>query len=74
MLLLQQKLQQRLATEVVLLDGDELVWAEVPMAGYSPQIGVAPDRRDTQPLYVAIIIVSLGAAIVFFTSLFVVQR
>ena len=74
MLLLQQKLQQRLATEVVLLDGDELVWAEVPMAGYSLQIGVAPDRRDTQPLYVAIIIVSLGAAIVFFTSLFVVQR
>ena len=74
MLLLQQKLQQRLATEVLLLDGDELVWAEVPMAGYSLQIGVAPDRRDTQPLYVAIIIVSLGAAIVFFTSLFVVQR
>ena len=74
MLLLQQKLQQRLDTEVVLLDGDELVWAEVPMAGYSLQIGVAPDRRDTQPLYVAIIIVSLGAAIVFFTSLFVVQR
>ena len=32
---------------------------------------VAPDRRDTQPLYVAIVIVGLGAAIVFFTSLFV---
>jgi two-component system osmolarity sensor histidine kinase EnvZ len=44
------------------------------MAEYQLQIGVAPDRRDTQPLYVAIIIVGLGAAIVFFTSLFVVQR
>ena len=74
MVLLQQKLQQRLDTDVVLLDGDELVWVEVPMAGYSLQIGVAPDRRDTQPLYVAIVIVGLGAAIVFFTSLFVVQR
>ncbi len=72
--LLQQKLQQRLGTEVVLLVGDELVWVEVPMAGYSLQIGVAPDRRDTQPLYVAIVIVGMGAAIVFVTSLFVVQR
>ena len=73
--LLQQKLQNRLGIEVVLLDGDDLVWVEVPMAGYYRlQIGVAPDRRDTQPLYVAIIIVGLGAAIVFFTSLFVVQR
>ena len=72
--LLQQKLQNRLGIEVVLLEGDDLIWVEVPMAEYRLQIGVAPDRRDTQPLYVAIIIVGLGAAIVFFTSLFVVQR
>lgn len=74
MVLLQQKLQERLGIEAVLLEGDELVWVEVPMAGYPLQIGVALDRRDTQPLYVAIVIVGLGAAIVFFTSLFVVQR
>jgi two-component system osmolarity sensor histidine kinase EnvZ len=72
--LLQQKLQNRLGIDVVLLEGDDLIWVEVPMAEYQLQIGVAPDRRDTQPLYVAIIIVGLGAAIVFFTSLFVVQR
>ena len=72
--LLQQKLQNRLGIDVVLLEGDDLIWVEVPMAEYRLQIGVAPDRRDTQPLYVAIIIVGLGAAIVFFTSLFVVQR
>ena len=72
--LLQQKLQNRLGIRVVLLEGDDLIWVEVPMAEYRLQIGVAPDRRDTQPLYVAIIIVGLGAAIVFFTSLFVVQR
>ena len=72
--LLQQKLQNRLGIGVVLLEGDDLIWVEVPMAEYRLQIGVAPDRRDTQPLYVAIVIVGLGAAIVFFTSLFVVQR
>ena len=66
--------QQRLGIDMVLLEGDDLIWVEVPMAEYRLQIGVPPDRRDTQPLYVAIIIVGLGAAIVFFTSLFVVQR
>ena len=44
------------------------------MGGYEFQIGVSPDRQQIQPLNVAIVIVSLGAGIVFFTSLLVVQR
>ena len=44
------------------------------MGGYEFQIGVSPDRQQIQPLNVAIVIVGLGAGIVFFTSLLVVQR
>jgi two-component system osmolarity sensor histidine kinase EnvZ len=58
----------------VLLSGDELIWVDVPMGGFELQIGFSPQRRDIQPLYVGIIIVVLGAGIVFLTSLFMVQR
>ena len=44
------------------------------MGGHDLQIGFSPGRRDIQPLYVGIIIFGLGAAIVFITSLIIVQR
>jgi len=72
--LLATQLSTRLGGEVELLQGDELVWVDVPMGGHDLQIGFAANRRDIEPLYVAVIIVTLGAAIVFFTSLFIVQR
>jgi len=72
--LLQDKLAERLGVPVTLLQGDELIWADVPMGGFELQIGFSPSRRDIQPLYVGIIIVVLGAGVVFFTSLFIVQR
>ncbi|MEM9622393.1 MAG: histidine kinase dimerization/phospho-acceptor domain-containing protein, partial [Pseudomonadota bacterium] len=75
--LLKEQLGARLGyseSEVQILAGDELYWVDVPMGGYDLQIGFSPQRRDVQPLYSAIVIVSLGAAIVFFTSLFIVQR
>ncbi len=72
--LLRDKLRARLAMDVRILDGDELIWIDIPMAGYDLQVGLSPSRRDTQVLYVAIIIVTLGAAIVFLTSLLIVQR
>ncbi len=72
--LLVMKLEDRLFGEVKVLDGDDLVWVELSMGGYEFQIGVSPDRQQIQPLYVAIVIVGLGAGIVFFTSLLVVQR
>ena len=72
--LLVTKLEDRLLGEVTVLDGDDLVWVELSMGGYEFQIGVSPDRQQIQPLNVAIVIVSLGAGIVFFTSLLVVQR
>jgi len=72
--LLQAQLGARLSSAVRLLQGNDLLWVDVPMAGYELQIGFSAERREIQPLYVAIVIVSLGAAIVFFTSLFIVQR
>ena len=69
-----EKLSERLNTPIALLEGDELIWVNVPMGGYDIQIGFSPGRRDIQPLYVAIIIVGLGAGVVFVTSLFIVQR
>ena len=72
--LLEEKLAERLNTPVSLLEGDDLIWVNVPMGGQDLQIGFAPSRRDIQPLYVGIIIVLLGAAIVFATSLLIVQR
>ena len=72
--LLVTKLEDRLFGEVTVLDGNDLVWVELSMGGYEFQIGVSPDRQQIQPLNVAIVIVGLGAGIVFFTSLLVVQR
>ena len=72
--ILQEKLRGRLALDVSMYDGDDLVWVDVPMAGYNLQIGFSPDRRDVQLLYVAIVIAGLGAGIVFLTSLLIVRR
>lgn len=72
--LLQEKLSERLGIDVSLEEGNQLVWVDVPMGGFDLQIGFSPARRDIQPLYVGIIIVVLGALVVFMTSLFIVQR
>jgi two-component system osmolarity sensor histidine kinase EnvZ len=72
--LVAEKLSERLNTTVQLKSDAELVWADVPMGGYVIQIGFSPSRRDVQPLSVALIIVVLGAGIVFGTSLLIVQR
>ncbi len=69
-----EKLQQRLGIDVQMYDGEDLIWVDVPMAGYNLQIGFSPDRRDVQLLYVAIAIATLGAGIVFLTSLLIVRR
>ena len=69
-----EKLQQRLAIDVQMYDGEDLIWVDVPMAGYGLQIGFSPDRRDVQLLYVAIAIATLGSGIVFLTSLLIVRR
>ncbi len=72
--LLQDKLQDRLGIGVTLMQGDELVWANIPMGGYLLQLGFSPGRRDIQPLYVALVIALMGAVIVFLTSLLIVRR
>ncbi len=82
--LLEEKLSERLNTPVGILEGEDLVWVNVPVPPgcvgstertcYDVQIGFSPSRRNIQPLYVGIIIIGLGAAVVFVTSLFIVQR
>ena len=72
--ILREKLSDRLGTEVEFLQGDELIWVNVPIFDRELQVGMAADRRDIQPLYVAFVIVGIGALIVFVTSLFIVQR
>jgi len=72
--ILQDKLAERVGMPVPLLEGDGLLWAQVPMGGFEIQIGFSPARRDIQPLYVGIAIAVLGALVVFLTSLFIVQR
>ncbi|NOX51741.1 MAG: HAMP domain-containing protein [Gammaproteobacteria bacterium] len=72
--LLEESLSARLGEPISLLTGDGLLWIDVRMGGHDLQIGFSADRQDIQPLFGAVVIVGLGAAIVFFTSLFVVQR
>ncbi len=72
--LVQERLDARVGQHVPLLQGDELVWAEIPMGGFQLQIGFAPDRRDVEPLSVALVIIGVGAAIVLAASLLIVQR
>lgn len=72
--LLTAQLEQRLGVSMALMQADELIWANIPMGGYTMQIGFSELRRNIQPVYVALIIALMGAAIVFAASLFIVQR
>jgi two-component system, OmpR family, osmolarity sensor histidine kinase EnvZ len=72
--MLQRKLSARTGSSVLLMQGDELIWANVPMGGQMMQIGFAPNRRDVQPLNVGLIIIVTGALIVFGTSLLILRR
>lgn len=69
-----ERLAARLGEDITMMESDDLVWANVPMAGYLMQIGFSPSRRNIQPLYGGIVIIALGAAIVMLTSLFIVRR
>ena len=72
--LLARKLGERLGTDIELKRADDLYWADVAMSDYVLQLGFSAARRDIQPLYVAIIISGVGAAIVVITSFFLVRR
>ena len=72
--MLRNQLDARVGQPVPLLEGDDLVWAEIPMGGFRLQIGFSPDRRDVEPLSVALVIFGAGALIVLIASLLIVQR
>ena len=72
--LLRARISERLGAPVRLLEGDELVWAELPIPGGLLQIGFAPGQQDDQLPYVGLIIGVVGAVIVLVTSFLVVRR
>ena len=72
--LLEERLSERLGDAVRLRESDELLWVDIAMGGHELQIGFSAARRDIQPLYVGIVIIVLGAGIVFLASLSIVRR
>lgn len=72
--LLAKQLERRLGEAIQLTRSEQLMWARVPMGGRDIRIGFSENRRAIETLNVAAIIIVAGAAIVFFTSLFIVQR
>lgn len=72
--LLEESLETRLRTSIAMQAGEGMIWVDVPMGGQTLQIGFVPTLEDIQPLYVGIIIIVLGAGIVFVTSLIIVRR
>ena len=72
--LLASKLSQRLGERVPLMESDGLVWANIPAGGVVLQIGISPERRASEPLYVIVSVVLIGALIVFATSAHIVRR
>lgn len=71
--LLRTRLTERLGAPVRLLEGDDLLWADIQLPAARLQVGFSP-QRDVDPLYVALIIGVLGAVIVIGTSYFIVRR
>ena len=71
---LEERLNARLGEPVAITQGDELLWATLPMGGYQLQVGFSGARRDIQPMYVGIIIAGLGAGVVLITSAIIVLR
>ena len=72
--LLETKLAERLGQPVQLMEGDGLLWANVAVGSFVIQVGFSPQRRELEPMMVAIIVIGAGSAIVFFASLFIVRR
>lgn len=72
--LLQANMSERLGVPVRLLEGDDLLWAELPTPGASLQVGFVPGRQDIQPIYVGVAIGAIGAGIVFGAAFFMVRR
>ena len=71
---LEERLNARLGQPVTITQGNELLWATLPMGGYQLQVGFSGTRRDIQPQYVGLIIAGLGAGVVLITSAIIVLR
>lgn len=72
--MLADNISARLGAPVRLLEGDGLLWADLPVPGGRLQIGFVPGRQDIQPIYVGLAIGAIGAGIVFGAAFFMVRR
>ncbi len=72
--LLRTSISERLGAPVRLLEGDGLLWADLPVPGARLQVGFVPGRQDVQPIYVGLAIGAIGAGIVFGATFFMVRR
>ena len=72
-------LGERIGQPIRLMESDGLLWADIPV-GEQPaesrilQIGISPERREVQPVTVAIIVVLIGALVVFGASALIARR
>jgi len=72
--MLVKEIGKRVGETVVLLEGDDLLWVNVPTeSGLAPQIGFASQRGNVQPGYVALLILVAGTIVVFGTSFLMVR-
>jgi two-component system osmolarity sensor histidine kinase EnvZ len=74
--LLRNDLSSRLGVPVQLRYSDDLMWLDVPadVGGPALKLGFSANRRAIEPLSVAVVIVLVGAVIVFFGAFLIVQR
>lgn len=73
--MLKSEIEIRVDEPVEIMEGDGLLWADIrTRSGDALQIGFSSQRSNIQPLFVGLVIVVFGAAIVFGTSFYIVQR
>lgn len=71
---LESSLSERLGQPVSLMEGDEMIWANVSMGDHRLQFGFDESSIDTRVFFAVLVIVVLMTGIVSVTSLILVRR
>ena len=67
-------LSERLGQPMLLMEGDDMIWASVSMGGHDLQFGFDESSIDAHVLFAVLVIVTMMVGIVSVTSLFLVRR